>query len=177
MILKKKKERADSLLSQEYLCRAMELLLLEREYSGITVTDICKKAGVSRITFYKYFASKESLTQAMTVQKLEAAWCIAEEKPGGNGILEILKALTPFSAGIRNLIRNGQTILLYGCFRDFFKSVSKEGSVSPALAGYAGGFFLVTTEWLLGGAKGSAAEMASLLEKGFPCPIPEGLSL
>lgn len=39
--------------------RALFLLMEEQPWSKITITDIVKKAGLSRLTFYRHFASKE----------------------------------------------------------------------------------------------------------------------
>ena len=36
-------------------------LLQEKEYSKITASEICKKSGVSRQTFYSLFSSKENI--------------------------------------------------------------------------------------------------------------------
>lgn len=35
-------------------------LLIASSYKNVSVSDICKKAGISRKTFYEYFHSKET---------------------------------------------------------------------------------------------------------------------
>ena len=44
--------------SVESLKNALIELLFDKNYSEITVTDIAKKAGVSRGTFYQHFLDK-----------------------------------------------------------------------------------------------------------------------
>lgn len=39
----------------------MYSLMLKNEYDEISVKDICEKAGVSRMSFYRYFSSKEDI--------------------------------------------------------------------------------------------------------------------
>ncbi|MDD5950202.1 MAG: TetR/AcrR family transcriptional regulator [Lachnospiraceae bacterium] len=52
-----KKARMDSLLSQESIMNATIQLFSGEQFQDITVTDICKRAGVARVTFYKYYHS------------------------------------------------------------------------------------------------------------------------
>ena len=49
-----RKVREDAKYSQECIVDAFLILLGEKNLQDITVTEICKKAGVARITFYKY---------------------------------------------------------------------------------------------------------------------------
>ena len=44
---------------------AMQQLLRERRFSVITVDDICKQAGVSRKTFYRYYSDRHALLTAV----------------------------------------------------------------------------------------------------------------
>lgn len=44
-----------------YLFTALLLLMEQNDYQNITVTDIAKKAGVSRMTYYRTYSSKEDI--------------------------------------------------------------------------------------------------------------------
>lgn len=44
-----------------YIVQALFKLMKEYNYDKISVTDIVKKAGVGRATFYRYFKSKEDV--------------------------------------------------------------------------------------------------------------------
>ena len=60
--------------SVEKLKNALIELLLEKDYSEISVSDITKKAGVSRGTFYQHFLDKDDLATTIgekTSQKSE----------------------------------------------------------------------------------------------------------
>ncbi|MFV0441013.1 MAG: TetR/AcrR family transcriptional regulator [Lachnospirales bacterium] len=50
-----------ALLSQKLITEAFLTLLEKNKLSKVTVSEICKKAGVSRQTFYSLFKSKENL--------------------------------------------------------------------------------------------------------------------
>ena len=50
-----------ALCSQKNIAEGFYELLKEKEYTKITASEICKKSGVSRQTFYSLFASKENI--------------------------------------------------------------------------------------------------------------------
>jgi AcrR family transcriptional regulator len=47
--------------SEEFISKALLKLLNEKDYSEIDVSMICHKAGVSRVTFYRNFSSKDEV--------------------------------------------------------------------------------------------------------------------
>ncbi|MFC9442220.1 TetR/AcrR family transcriptional regulator [Brevibacterium sp. NPDC056947] len=88
---RKKRER------QRALRRAAIELTLEKGFSTITIEDICERCGVSRRTFFNYFASKEEalLGRADTVFDDEDEPAIAVFEAGGptGRLLEDLERL------------------------------------------------------------------------------------
>lgn len=48
-------------LVDAYITEAFLLLLKKKEYKDISITEICKKAGVTRMSFYRNFESKEDI--------------------------------------------------------------------------------------------------------------------
>lgn len=50
-----------ALASQRQIAKAMLELMGEEPYSGITVAEVCRRADVSRQTFYSLFQSKENV--------------------------------------------------------------------------------------------------------------------
>ncbi len=50
-----------ALCSQKSIAEGFYELLKEKDYSKITASEICKKSGVSRQTFYSLFSSKENI--------------------------------------------------------------------------------------------------------------------
>ena len=47
--------------TRHYIVQALFKLMSEYRYDKISVTDIARKAGVGRATFYRYFKSKEDV--------------------------------------------------------------------------------------------------------------------
>ena len=54
-------ENKTALLSQKMIADAMRTLLQTRPYSGISISDLCRQAGISRQTFYSLFGTKENV--------------------------------------------------------------------------------------------------------------------
>ncbi|MDO4338529.1 MAG: TetR/AcrR family transcriptional regulator [Eubacteriales bacterium] len=57
----RKKDEHDAALVKNYISTALLLLMEQNDYQSITVTDIAKKAGVSRMTYYRTYSSKEDI--------------------------------------------------------------------------------------------------------------------
>lgn len=57
----RKKSEHDTALVRNYISTALLLLMEQNDYQSITVTDIAKKAGVSRMTYYRTYSSKEDI--------------------------------------------------------------------------------------------------------------------
>ena len=45
----------------EKITKALFDLMKEQEYNDITITDIVNKAGVSRVTYYRHYNSKDEV--------------------------------------------------------------------------------------------------------------------
>lgn len=48
-------------LVDAYITEALLCLLKKKEYKDISITEICKKAGVTRMSFYRNFESKDDI--------------------------------------------------------------------------------------------------------------------
>ena len=54
-------EYSQSDYMKHYIIEALFKLMAKQDYNSVTITDIAKKAGVGRATFYRYFKSKEEI--------------------------------------------------------------------------------------------------------------------
>ena len=70
-----------ALKSQEWLTEALINLMRETPYDQITIQSICKKAYLSRQTFYNFFDSKEDILRFWLQQKYEEQFNKFETKP------------------------------------------------------------------------------------------------
>lgn len=51
-------------LAKDYIAEALLQLIEKQKYEDITITDIANKAGVTRITFYRNFNSKDEIVKS-----------------------------------------------------------------------------------------------------------------
>ena len=64
-------EKTQSQYSKEYIVEALFALMKKENFTNISVADICKKAGVSRATYYRYFKTKKDVIIAFFRYNLE----------------------------------------------------------------------------------------------------------
>ena len=64
-----------ALQSQRQIAEAMMALLGQKPFSQISVSELCKIAGISRQTFYTLFTSRENVM----VFTLQSRYCDAQE--------------------------------------------------------------------------------------------------
>ena len=50
-----------ALSADNCIYQALEILLESKPYNKISITDICTKAGVSRVTFYRHYKDKDEI--------------------------------------------------------------------------------------------------------------------
>ena len=56
-------------LTRSYITQALFSLMKENEYGSISISDIAKKAGVSRATFYRHFDTKDQIVKEYFVSE------------------------------------------------------------------------------------------------------------
>ena len=55
------KHGPNGLSTKDLISLSLYTLLLRKEYDDISITDICKKARISRMTFYRYYDRKDDI--------------------------------------------------------------------------------------------------------------------
>jgi len=85
--------------NREDLIDAGRELFLRHGFPGIAVKDVCERAGVSRVTYYKHFESIEDLVFAVQMRALEhmSDFVQAADDPQANGISRLRRMLEAWS--------------------------------------------------------------------------------
>ncbi|MEW4369804.1 TetR/AcrR family transcriptional regulator [Paenibacillus kandeliae] len=60
-IAKRQSNQETNRLTREAICTALLLLIQDRPFGKITITDIVKRAGVSRMAYYNNYSSKQDI--------------------------------------------------------------------------------------------------------------------
>lgn len=95
--------------SRDTIADAACELFLERGYATTTVADITSRAGVSRSSFFNYFASKGAILWAGLDERLDAAVAaLAEGAAPRSALLSIVDGFVPDSLALA--IANAETM-------------------------------------------------------------------
>lgn len=150
--------KTDEAASKSYIAQSLISFLKDKDIDNISITDIVKKAGVSRMTYYRYFSSKidvlesyldivfkdytNSLPPAVTEEYFISLDYIL------HGIKYFLKykdyILTLDKAKLTPLILNKMTSFL----NDKFCKNTESNIDTIYIAYYAGGIFNIYINWL-----------------------------
>ena len=165
-----------ALQSQRQIADAMMALLGEKPFSQITISELCKSAGISRQTFYTLFTSRENVM----VFTLQALYCdgpeiTMPERPAcrGDMLRWICRGYSEYMLRNRVLIKllvdNRIDYLLYDSFFeamdgcDCFLRQVDPCTRSYAASFYAGGFACVARRYAQEGCASSAEQLEALL--------------
>lgn len=157
-------------LTKNYILESFYILLTKKHYNEISVCDICEKAGVSRMSFYRNFFSKEdliikSLDYVMNNLKKELESC--EEV----NFYILIKSIFDTFKKYKDVIPSFQDTQIlktirYNTMNKFKENIvidqmNKSSKYIPVF--YISAFSTTLFEWLKGGAVESTEDMARLI--------------
>ena len=157
-------------LSKEYIFEAFYNLLSKKHYNEITVGEICIKAGVSRMSFYRIFSSKEDLAFKgldMVVNAIKSNIELLENKNGFTVTKTIFETIQKYGIVIRSIEGSSiakniadyiTTNLQLNVPNDYIMKTSKYLPIF-----YFSAVASVIVTWLKDGTQETPDEMARLL--------------
>ena len=164
-----------ALTSQKQIAEAMMRLIREKPYQQITISELCKSAGISRQTFYSLFTSRENVV----VFTLQARYCCAAEiqlrtqTPDAHGLRQLCRGYSEYMLRNRELIKllvdNRIDYLLYDTFFeamagcDCFLHTVEPCTRRYAASFYAGGIACVARQYAQEGCTTTADQLEELL--------------
>ena len=111
-----------ALASQRQIAGALRDLMLERPYDEISVAELCRRAGVSRQTFYSLFHAKDNVVIYLLREK-GGIREILQAAEGDNQLRQLCRAYGRYVVQRREVLRlladNGITDMLYEIFHEF----------------------------------------------------------
>ena len=177
MDLSKGKNKTKALIS----LALYQVILKQHGYENITVKDICETAGVSRMSFYRYYNKKDDIFIDYCDERFAEFY--EEFFQNGNPSMHtfIVGMFSYFSKYSRQLLilkkANKQNLLMEQ-FDSYARYLINNWKVlkdrrdvhnNPVIAPFlSGGFFNVLMQWLDGGMKESVEEMTKALFSLFP---------
>lgn len=142
--------------SRRWLEEALLELMKQKHFRDITVTDMTAKAGVSRLTFYRNFESKEEVLlryfDALFQDYLQTicgdAACTLE-----NALCKCFEYWQTHKEESKLLVRDDLAAILYKPYGQYLDQVLKNVSVPRSLSHtqkrfIVGGLYFVMQDWL-----------------------------
>jgi AcrR family transcriptional regulator len=164
-------------ITRESIFTALMILMEQRNFKEISITDITKKAGVSRMAFYRNYSVKEDIISIFIDELLrEYSMEILNDK-----VIDINKNLQLYFSYFRkheklinNLIKSNMiNMILEKCIEAFYvlsQNIVCTKAYSSEKQNYwikykAGGLYNVLIEWAKGGMKQSDEYMGKIVSE------------
>lgn len=133
---------------------AMVVLLKEKSFDKIKILDVARKAGVSRMTFYKYFHSKEGVVESY-LQEIIAGYIeecgadFSKDYPNYENTLAALNYFDKYADFFLEIVHAGLYNLLINAVNLYMEeTIIPHYNISPYKAYYyAGALLNIFIKW------------------------------
>jgi len=155
-------------LTKDYIESALILLMAEKAYADITISEIVKRAGVSRTAYYRNYKSKEDILKNLLQEVIKQAHqamgsfaYVTEPKKYWQALFTMAGA---HATSINALLRCGLgPILLNEITKNLTDPIPKANMEDKYdMIFWSGAVYNVIINWLDSGMSQSADEMAEL---------------
>ncbi|WP_294188764.1 TetR/AcrR family transcriptional regulator [uncultured Clostridium sp.] len=152
--------------AKDYITEGLFQLMERKDYKDITITDITKRAGVNRVTFYRNFNSKEDVIK-IYLEKSFKEWGKQWEESGDSNIQhQIFRYFDEQRRVIALLYKSGlQHFLAENILIACGYKKEEENVIAYTKSLFAYAIFGWCNEWYLRGMQESQEEMAKALEE------------
>ncbi|SDN05149.1 TetR/AcrR family transcriptional regulator [Lachnospira pectinoschiza] len=155
-------------LAVEYLSDALIILMKKMDYKDISITKICEKAGVTRMSFYRNYSSKEdvlkSWIKAITNSFLEETKISYKGDSSEEYFQKLFSHFKKYANICQLIYKAGLIYLIKDEFDRVFLELHKEEYDEYKSYFLAGGVYNIFLLWLIHGCKESPEELSSRLE-------------
>jgi AcrR family transcriptional regulator len=164
------KEDARIIQSKALLQQAFLMLLKDKTFDQISIAELCRKAGVSRQTFYSNYKYKEDVLLEHLDDILNEFYSYNLPQLEFDEVFQILsKIFIKYHEFLQNLFRANLDFQIMFRFEKLLKRMNSD-LVNHSLIEYincffAGGMYLVLRKWLLMGTPITALELTSVFKQ------------
>lgn len=146
-------------LSKKYIIEALLILMDTNDYNKITITDITKKAGFNRVTFYRNFNSKDEIIKECL------SLCDKKNDSNTDGLHQILQYFSDNKKVINLLYKSKcQHLFLEHILTNWEYSETDNNIIAYTKSAWAYFIFGWANEWFLRGMQETPEEMLLILE-------------
>ena len=155
-------------LVDEYIMEALLLLMRKREYKDISITEICDKAGVTRMSFYRNFEGKEDVLKKwltrITDDFLVTSGISYKNDSTKAYFITLFTHLKQHQVICSAMHQAGLIYLVKEQFDRVFLQIHRETYGDYKSYFLAGGIYNVYLLWLINGCKETPEEIACKME-------------
>ncbi|MDY4848886.1 MAG: TetR/AcrR family transcriptional regulator [Bacilli bacterium] len=164
-----------SMKTKEAISLAVFILMRKKPYEEITVKEICERAGISRMSFYRYYNQKDDIFVDFCDLRFEEFYSQFSKNPNvtmKEFVLSILLYFKKYSKQLLTLQEAGKSQILLGQLNSYsryvFATLKSNYAINkkdnPLIASFlSGGLFNVLMLWLKEGMKRTPEETADLI--------------
>ncbi|WP_339309560.1 TetR/AcrR family transcriptional regulator [Paenibacillus sp. FSL k6-2145] len=175
-----------SALTKEWIFNALMILMQTKNLNNISITEVCTKAGVSRMGFYRNY----NIIEDVIVERIDQVFTdFFDQALAGENFDNYYSTLLFFRCFrnekilVENLVKSNVSYLLLAKCNEYLHKLAtrivvktyddsfKENYIAKF---YVGGFYCVLIEWALNGMKESDTYMADILYEFCGVTIPKG---
>ncbi|WP_084245056.1 TetR/AcrR family transcriptional regulator [Planomicrobium okeanokoites] len=155
-------------ITRECIESALILLMNEKTYTSITITDIVRRAGVSRTAYYRNYSSKEDILHSLVKDiVITVIGSMSKYDPLENLYkfwLEMFYGLKPYIETFQILLKaNMGETFLFQINQTLQESVAEKDMVSRyGQFFWSGAVYSVLIEWIRNGTQQTEEEMATI---------------
>ncbi len=159
--------------SQTYLTTALLQLLRTHDLDTITVTQVVKRAGVSRMAFYRNFTTLEDLLSTYFAPAIAARFQdVLQHVPANQKLLAMGQFFSDFAPTLRLAEQRGFENIIQQLFNtnmtNYYQATMANGTLTAVQLKYwtrfmSAGVYAIWREWLLGGQLESLTTIHELL--------------
>ena len=168
-----RKKNASANFIKTCFCQAFIDLLKTKSYLTISISDICRKSGFGRTSYYRYFSNnKEELLLFISHLKWEEykkSCSIEEQKDEGKMLLNHIYQHREFFLLLYN--QNLTHVLVKILFNEFGRKTDENILFSYGKAFFTGAYFGIIYNWIIGGCKDTPEEISSQFMQGIMLAI------
>lgn len=152
----------------EYITEALLLLMKKKEYKDISITEICDKAGVTRMSFYRNFDSKEDILEkwvtVITDTFLATSQINYRQDSVRDYFIKLFTHMEQYKDICEALYKANLLHIIKSQFDRVFLDAHRDDYDDYKSYFLSGGIYNVFLLWLLGGCRESPSELAGKLE-------------
>ncbi|MCR5295610.1 MAG: TetR/AcrR family transcriptional regulator [Lachnospiraceae bacterium] len=155
----------------DYIEEALLLLMKTKDYGAVSITEICKKAGVTRMSFYRNFESKEDILKkwvgSITASFLADSRISYKNNSSREYFIKLFTHMEQHKDTCLSLYKAGLIYIVKEQFDRVFLEIHEDEYDEYKSFFLAGGIYNVFLLWLINGCRESPSEIADRMENIF----------